>query len=113
VRDAPPLAEAEFAITETLLAQFLRAGLTPRAAALAYHSAIELTVGSATIDAAVHALDPAERQHRYQAWRDAYAGLPARFAASRRVATHLYRGSATDRFAAALEQLLDGIVASG
>jgi AcrR family transcriptional regulator len=110
VRDAPPLADAEFAITEALLQQFLRAGLTPRNAALAYHSVIELTVGSATIDAAVHALDPAERQQRYQAWRDAYAALPGRFTASRRVATHLYRGSANDRFVAALRQLLDGVV---
>jgi AcrR family transcriptional regulator len=113
VRDAPPLADAEFAITETLLQQFLRAELTPRNAALAYHSVIELTVGSATIDAAVHALDPTERQRRYQAWRDAYAALPTRFTASRRVATHLYRGSANDRFVTALQHLLDGIVPPG
>ncbi|MBI5089248.1 MAG: TetR/AcrR family transcriptional regulator [Actinobacteria bacterium] len=110
VRDAPPLAEAEFAITETLLQQFLRAGLSPRAAALAYHSTIELTVGSATIDAAVHSLEPADRDARYQQWRQAYAALPQSFAASRRVASHLYRGSASDRFATALRQLLDGIV---
>lgn len=112
VRDAPPLADAEFAITEALLQQFLRADLAPRAAALAYHSVIELTVGSATIDAAVHALEPAERQARYQEWRTAYAALPSSFPASRRVASHLYRGSAEDRFVAALERLLDGIVPS-
>lgn len=110
VRDAPPLAAAEFTITEVLLQQFLRADLGPRDAALAYHSVIELTVGSATIDAALDALDDADREHRYDRWRQAYAALPAdEYPASRAVADLLYRGTASERFTIALERLLDGI----
>ncbi len=114
MRDAPPLAAGEFAITESLLAQFLRAGLDARHAALAYHSVIELTVGSATIDASVDALDDVGRQRMYDGWRQTYATLPIdEFPASRAVALELYRGTADDRFAVALEQLLDGIAARG
>jgi hypothetical protein len=110
VRDAPPLADAEFAITEALLAQFSRAGLEPRAAALAYHGVIELTVGSAIIDAAMESLAPAERAARYSDWRRTYARLPAaEYPASRAAASHLYRGTAARRFTGALTHLLDGI----
>ena len=114
MRDAPPLAAGEFAITESLLAQFLRAGLDARHAALAYHSVIELTVGSATIDASVDALDDVGRQRMYDGWRQTYATLPIdQFPASHAVALELYRGTADGRFAVALEQLLDGIAARG
>jgi AcrR family transcriptional regulator len=112
VRDAPPLADGEFAITEALLAQFLRAGLSPQHAALAYHSAIELTVGSATIDASIDALGDIERERMYDSWRQAYATLPIDdYPASRAVADELYRGTADERFTVALERLLDGIAA--
>lgn len=112
VRDAPPLAAGEFAITETLLAQFLDAGLDGRLSALAYHSVIELTVGSATIDASIDALDDVGRERMYDSWRQAYATLPkADYPASRAVCDDLYRGTADERFAVALERLLDGIAA--
>lgn len=112
VRDEPPLEAGEFAITEMLLHQFLRAGLAPAEAALAYHSVIELTVGSATIDATVDALDDADRERRYDSWRRAYASLPAAdHPASRTVADLLYRGTAAQRFTDALERLLVGIAA--
>jgi AcrR family transcriptional regulator len=111
VRDAPPLGPGEFAITEVLLQQFLRARLQPTDAALAYHSVIELTVGSATIDATIESLDDADRSLRYERWRQTYAVLsPADFPASHAVADQLYRGTATERFALALERMLDGIV---
>ena len=100
LRDAPALEAGEFAITETLLQQFLRAGLSPSASATAYHSVIELTVGSATIDVTLDALDDVERQRQYDRWRQAYASLPAdQYPASRRVADQLYRGTASERFA--------------
>jgi AcrR family transcriptional regulator len=112
VRDAPPLDAGEFAITETLLQQFLRAGLTPHQAALAYHSVIELAVGSAAIDATIDALDDADRERHYDRWRQAYAALPANeYPASHAVADLLYRGTADDRFTVALGRLLDGIAA--
>ena len=112
VRDAPPLADGEFAITETLLAQFVGAGLDVRRAALAYHSVIELTVGSATIDASIDALGDADRERMYDGWRQAYAALPIdHYPASRAVAPELYRGTADERFTIALERLLDGIAA--
>lgn len=112
VRDAPPLADGEFAITETLLTQFLRSGLDAQQAALAYHSVIELTVGSATIDASVDALDDVGRERMYGSWRQTYATLPVdQYPASHAVAGEMYRGSAGDRFAVALERLLDGIAA--
>jgi TetR/AcrR family transcriptional regulator, tetracycline repressor protein len=111
LRDAPALEAGEFAITEMLLQQFLRAGLSATAAATAYHSVIELTVGSATIDAALDALADVDRERRYDGWRQTYAMLPPdQYPASRLVAGELYRGTAGERFALALGHLLDGIV---
>lgn len=110
VRDAPPLDPGEFAITELLVQQFLYAGLPPRDAALAYHGVIELSVGSAAIDAAIDSLDVTDREQRYTHWRRTYATLPAdRFPAIHAVAGEMYRGTATERFVAALERLLDGL----
>jgi AcrR family transcriptional regulator len=113
VRDAPPLQAGEFAITETLLQQFLQLGLSDEDAALAYHSVIELTVGSAAIDATVDALDDADREGRYDRWRQAYSALPIdQYPAARAVADSLYRGTAAQRFTIALDRLLDGIALS-
>ena len=107
----PPLQPTEFAITETLLGQFRRAGLESGAAALAYHSVIELTVGSAAIDAALHSLPNRERSQQYFRWRSVYAILdPTEYPETVAASSHLYRGTADERFVHALERLLDGLV---
>ena len=112
VQSAPPLQPTEFAITETLLRQFAAAGLDPARAAAAYHSVIELTVGSAAIDAAIAGLAPDEREAEYQRWRADYEALdPVQFPAVRNAAPHLYRGSADERFVDALDLMLAGLVA--
>jgi AcrR family transcriptional regulator len=106
----PPLQPTEFAITETLLGQFRAAGLDPGTSALAYHSVIELTVGSAAIDAALHSLSNRERSQQYFRWRSVYATLdPAEYPHTVATSTQLYRGTAEERFVHALERLLDGI----
>lgn len=110
VRFGPPLQPTEFAITEVLLRQLRVAGLEPPAAALAYHSVIELTVGSAAIDAALHALSDDERAQQYARWRAAYATLGADHPESIAAAAHLYRGTAEERFVHALDAMLDGLV---
>lgn len=109
----PPLQPTEFAITEVLLAQFRAAGFDDGAAAMAYHSVIELTVGSAAIDAALHALTNRERSQQYFRWRSVYATLdPAEYPHTVAASAHLYRGTAEERFVHALERLLDGIEAA-
>ena len=109
----PPLQPTEFAITETLLRQFRVAGLEQGAAALAYHSVIELTVGSAAIDAALHSLSDGERSQQYFRWRSVYATLdPAEYPETVGASADLYSGTADERFVHALEALLDGIVPS-
>ncbi len=106
----PPLQPTEFAITETLLSQFRQAGLDDGTAALAYHSVIELTVGSAAIDAALHSLSNRERSQQYFRWRSVYATLdPAEYPHTVAASSHLYRGTAEERFVHALDRLLDGI----
>ena len=109
-RSGPPLHENEFALTERLLDELSRAGLAATEAAAAYHALVELTVGSATLDAAVDSLDAATRASTYARWRRAYATLDATtHPTSVEMAGHLYEGSAEDRFRYALERLLDGI----
>jgi TetR/AcrR family transcriptional regulator, tetracycline repressor protein len=111
VQSAPPLQPTEFAITETLLRQFAAAGLDPERAAAAYHSVIELTVGSAVIDGPVHSLEAADRKRQYAAWRSTYASLdPDQHPHAVAAAPHLYRGTAQQRFLGALDALLDGLV---
>jgi TetR/AcrR family transcriptional regulator, tetracycline repressor protein len=113
LQHGPPLQPTEFAITETLLHQFRRAGLNLGHAALAYHSVIELTVGSAAIDAALHSLSAPERAQQYMRWRSAYSTLdPSQHPESVAAAAYLYRGTAEHRFTHALERLLDGLAAS-
>lgn len=110
VQFAPPLQPTEFSITETLLRQFRLAGIAPAHAAMAYHSVIELTVGSATIDAALHSLGPTERSQQYFRWRAVYAAVdPVVYPDTVAAAPHLYRGTADDRFVHALDRLLDGL----
>ncbi len=88
------------------------AGFRAPAAAKAYHSLIELTVGSAAIDAAVAGLPGDERAATYERWRDDYAALDAaEYPALRAVSPQLYRGTADDRFADALDLMLAGLVA--
>ena len=109
-RSGPPLHPNEFALTERLLSELRRGGFPPREAASAYHALIEMTVGSATLDAAVESLTAAERTATYARWRQAYATLDAAtHPSSVSVADHLYDGSAEDRFRHALDRLLDGI----
>ncbi len=106
----PPLQPTEFAITETLLQQFRIAGLAQGSTALAYHSVIELTVGSAAIDAALHSLSNRERAEQYFRWRAVYASLdPAEYPETVGASASLYRGTAEERFIHALGALLDGI----
>jgi hypothetical protein len=70
-------------------------------------------VGSATIDGATAALDPAARRATYSAWRRDYRRLPAdEYPHCRAVANNLYRGDADTRFRYALEALLHGLVAT-
>jgi TetR/AcrR family transcriptional regulator, tetracycline repressor protein len=77
---------------------------------LAYHALIELTVGSAAIDAAMVSAPANQRDAAYASWRLAYAGLDAaQFPVSVRLAGALYPGDAASRFEAALDRLLDGI----
>ena len=110
VRSAPPMHDNEFALTEVLLGQLQRAGLDAPGVALAYHALIELTVGSAALDAATAALAPEHRSERYASWRRAYASLDERsHPASIAIAPFLYVGSAEERFRYALDRLLDGI----
>ncbi len=109
----PPMQANEFAITEVLLTSLRAAGLSERNAALAYHALIELTVGSASLDAMMAGLDDDERDAAYAAWRRAYAALdPASHPTSVAVAPSLYAGTADERFRYALDRLLDGIAGS-
>ena len=110
VRSAPPMHENEFALTELLLGQLQLAGLDAAGVALAYHALIELTVGSAALDAATAALAPEHRSERYASWRRAYASLDeGSHPASIAIAPFLYVRSAEERFRYALDRLLDGI----
>jgi hypothetical protein len=110
VRAAPTRMGNELAITEALLRELGRGGLGPAEGARAYHALIELTVGSATIDAPLAAEDETSRAVTYRNWRDDYASLPAELHPSiAAVAPHLYRGTADDRFEHALDLLLDGL----
>ena len=109
-RSGPPLHPNEFALTERLLTELGRAGFASDDAASSYHALIELTVGSATLDAAVESLSADDRAETYARWRRAYSALdPAMHPSSVAAADHLYEGSAEDRFRCALDRLLDGI----
>lgn len=110
VRAAPTRLTNELRITEALLRELRRGGFAPAAAAAAYHSLIELTVGAATIDATLAAEAPADRRRAYGEWRQHYAALDAtQFPNAVAVAGHLYDGSADDRFEFALQALLAGL----
>ena len=110
VRGAPPRHENELLITETILGQLRRAGFDPDASARAYHAVIELTVGSAAIDATMASMASAARDAIYAEWRSDYAALDANaFPHSVATAKSLYPGTADDRFVFALDRLLDGL----
>jgi AcrR family transcriptional regulator len=112
VRSAPTRLGNELALTEALLRELRRGGFRPPAAVRAYHSLIELTVGSAAIDASVATLPVAAREATYQAWRDDYAALdPVVHPQIRALAPLLYHGSADDRFVDALDLMLAGLMA--
>lgn len=112
VSAAPTRLRNELRITEALLRELRRGGLQPPHAAAAYHALIELTVGSAAIDATLAAEPSSTRRRIYGGWRREYGQLPHhRSPASVAVAPHLYLGSADERFADALDLLLDGICA--
>jgi AcrR family transcriptional regulator len=112
-RSAPTRQRHELELTEVLLGALSSGGFPPDLAAAAYHALIELTVGSATIDATTAAMEPVARRATYAAWRRDYRALPAdEFPHCRAVAGHLYRGDADGRFRFALEALLHGLVAT-
>ncbi len=111
-RRGPPLNRNEFDLTEQVLTALAGAGLAPSEAALAYHALIELTVGSAALDAAVSAVEQNQRAREYRRWQDTYRALdPAEHPRVVAHADHLYSGTADERFRYALDRLLDGIVA--
>jgi len=110
VSAAPTRLANELRITEALLRELDRGGFSRVQVAVAYHALIELTVGSAAIDAPLAAQPTATRRRTYGDWRREYAELsPAESPASVAVAEHLYLGTADSRFEAALDLLLDGI----
>jgi AcrR family transcriptional regulator len=110
VRGAPPRHDNERRITETILARLEEAGFDTEAAAFAYHALIELTIGSAAIDSSLASQDSAARARIYAEWRSDYAALDAGvFPRSVAGAASLYPGTADDRFAYALDRLLDGL----
>ena len=112
VHSAPTRLPNELRITEALLEQLLRAGLAPAHAATAYHALIELTVGSATIDATLVAEPGKTHDDIYRSWRVDYAALDdQRYPAIAALAGDLYRGSAQDRFEEALDLMLAGVAA--
>ena len=112
VSAAPTRLANEMRITEALLRELGRGGFVGDQSATAYHALIELSVGSAAIDAPLAAQPAADRRRTYSDWRREYAQLsPAQAPASVAVADHLYLGTADSRFEAALELLLDGISA--
>ena len=107
VQGAPTRLPNEMRISEALLAALLRSGLDPAQAAGAYHALVELTIGSAAIDADVAAQGTRAAAGTYRTWRSDYRRLdPQQFPALTAVADHLYRGSAADRFERALDALL-------
>ncbi len=110
VRAAPTRLSNELRITEALLRELARGGFEAASAAAAYHALIELTVGSAAIDAELAAEPAAARRSTYNAWRRHYAALePAEFPHAVAAAGHLYQGTADDRFHTALDALLAGL----
>ncbi len=112
VSAAPTRLANELRITEALLRELDRGGFSGDQAATAYHALIELTVGSAAIDAPLASQSAKTRSRTYNDWRRAYVGLsPVDSPASVALAKHLYLGSADSRFEAALDLLLDGISA--
>jgi TetR/AcrR family transcriptional regulator, tetracycline repressor protein len=112
VRGAPPRHRNELLITETILGRLSDAGFDAGDASQAYHALIELTIGSAAIDATMASLDPSARDAVYDEWRSDYAALdPIAFPHSVRAAPSLYPGTADQRFSFALDRLLDGLSA--
>lgn len=110
VRAAPTRLTNELRITEALLRELARGGFQAASAASAYHALIELTVGSAAIDAELAAEPAGMRRRTYKAWRRHYAALdPIEFPNSVAVAESLYEGTADDRFHTALNALLAGL----
>ena len=107
VHSAPTLLVNEVRITDALLRELERGGFGPAAAAAAYHALIELTVGSAAIDAALAAQPVLVRKRAYRSWRQHYAGLDAeQYPHAVAAAAHLYDGTADTRFDFALTTLL-------
>jgi len=114
VQTAPTRMPNELRITEALLREFRRAGFGDQDAADAYHAVIELTIGSAAIDAGLAGLGSADRSAEYGRWRRAYAALDGDVHPhSVAVAGRLYKGSADRRFVLALEALVRGLATVG
>jgi AcrR family transcriptional regulator len=110
VRTRPTLGPNELRFTEALLHHLRRSGLSARDIARGYHALIELTVGSAVIDAGMAALGDGERAEAYAAWRRTYATAdPGTLPAVVATAPVLYLGTADDRFDEALALVLDGL----
>ena len=101
----PTRLDNEVRITEILLDALERGGCDIDDAVLAYHCFIELTVGSAALDAPLSS-DKAVRQETYRRWRSDYLALdPQEFPAIRAHAKRLYPSSDTV-FEAGLDALI-------
>ena len=110
VRAAPTRLANELRVTEALLRELSRGGFDAAKAAPAYHALVELTVGSATIDAGLASETWTVRRRIYRRWRLDYAALDAvRFPHSVVVAPHLYAGTADERFEFALDAMIAGL----
>lgn len=110
IGSAPPRLDNEIRLADTMLGALRAAGLPPIHAASAYHALIELTLGSVVVDGALSVRTPSERERLYADWRADYARLdPTTHPHAVEVADQLYRGSADDRFAAALGLMIAGI----
>lgn len=107
--EGPTRRSNEVALTERVLGLLRALGLDDEDVVEGYHALIELTVGSAVIDQAVHALDDDQRDRTYRRWRADYLGLDAgRFPHLVALAPRMY-GHAAGDFAYGLGLLLDSL----
>jgi AcrR family transcriptional regulator len=110
VRSGPPRQGNELRLSDVLLRLLAQAGFDAPGAASAYHSLIELSLGSAAVDAPLSRLSAEEREQLYARWRREYAAVdPVGYPSLVAHASSLWHRDAEHRFDDALETMLDGI----
>jgi AcrR family transcriptional regulator len=108
VASGPSRMPHERVFTERVLDLLSRAGLPDDDVVMAYHALIELTVGSAAIDAPGPSTETDE-EARHRAWRADYlTASPDEFPVTVRVAAKLYPAQDA-QFRYALRALMDGL----